>query len=89
MSIDAFRDAVESLTSPSSNYFAITPSDNVELPTATKAIYVGQAGDVSVVPLRGSAAVVFRNLQAGSILDVRTQMVKAFGTTAANLVGLA
>jgi hypothetical protein len=38
---------------------------------------------------RGSEDVTFRNLPAGYTLDVRVRAVRANGTTAAALVGLA
>jgi hypothetical protein len=69
--------------------FAITPADDADLPRATKAIYIGLAGDVALIPVRGDSPVIFRNLAAGSILDVRVRAVLATGTTAGGVVGLA
>jgi hypothetical protein len=79
----------DSLTAPSSNCFPITTSDTVELPTVTKAVYVGTGGDVALRSVRGAQDVIFRNISSGAILDVRASHVRTTGTTAANLVGLA
>ena len=85
---DPFDSFSDSLISPAGDCFAIAPNDGADLPRATKAIYVGNAGDVAIVPIRGSVGVIFRNVPAGTILDVRARAVKATGTSAGDLVGL-
>jgi len=75
--------------SPAEGCFAIVPDDTADLPQATKAIYIGLSGDVALVPVRGSSAVFFRNVPAGTILDVRVRAIKATGTSAGDIVGLA
>jgi hypothetical protein len=86
---DPFRQAMDSPMTPAENCFTITPSDSAELPCATKAIYIGEGGDVALIPVRGKKAVTFRNLPSGAILDVRVRAIRATGTTARELVGLA
>lgn len=86
---DPFRKSVDSPMSPAEVCFAVTPDDNAELPCATKAIYIGEGGDVSLIPVRGQNAITFRNLPAGFILDVRVRVIRATGTTAREIVGLA
>ncbi|MGB3166557.1 MAG: hypothetical protein WBA68_07275 [Alteraurantiacibacter sp.] len=86
---DPFAHTNDSPIAPSEDCFAITPDDAADLPRATKAIYVGEGGDVTLVPVRGEDAVTFRNLPAGAILDVRVRAVRAIGTTASAIVGLA
>lgn len=86
---DPFKSSADSPIAPAEDCFAIAPSNSADLTRATKAIYVGLAGDVALVPVRGSAAVVFRNVPAGSILDVRVRAIRATGTTAGDIVGLA
>ena len=85
---DRFEESANSLISPAEDCFVIVPGDGVELTQATKAIFIGVAGDVALIPLRGGAAITFRNLPSGSILDVRARAVMATGTTATDLVGL-
>ncbi|MFC6911734.1 hypothetical protein ACFQGS_23650, partial [Novosphingobium lubricantis] len=70
------------------NCFVVQPSDQAELPQVPKAIYVGQGGNISLIPLRGTAPVTFYNVAGGSILDVRARAVMATGTTALDMVGL-
>ena len=89
MILDPFSKSVDSPMAPAEYCFAITPNDSAELPRATKALYVGQAGDITLRSVRGDADVLFRALPAGTILDVRTRAVRATGTTAAGIVGLA
>jgi hypothetical protein len=79
----------DSPSSPARECFAVTPSDSEELPAITKALYVGTGGDLVIVPVGGTAPVTFRNLPDGGVLDVRVRAVRATGTTAADLVGLA
>lgn len=73
---------------PASQCFAVIPSDGGDLPLLTKGIYIGTGGDVTLAPAAGSD-VTFRNVPSGAILDVRTRAVRATGTTASNIVGLA
>jgi hypothetical protein len=69
--------------------FAITPSDTVAIAVQTKGIYVGSTGDVTVKCQDSIADVVFKTVPAGTLLPVNVQFVRAAGTTATNLVGLA
>ena len=86
---DAFAHSVDSPMAPAETCFEIVPDDVAELERATKALFVGEGGDVTLVSLNGEAPVTFANLASGSILDVRVRAVKATGTTATGLVGLA
>ncbi|MBB3860414.1 hypothetical protein GGQ88_001680 [Novosphingobium hassiacum] len=86
---DAFEGYADSPIAPAQFCFSITPSDTADLPRATKALYVGTGGSIVVLSVRGTSPVTFANVQDGTILDVRTQAVRATGTTASNIVGLA
>lgn len=86
---DPFASAVDSPIAPAQRCFAIAPSDQSELPQVTKAIYIGTAGDITLRMVDASADVTFANVPAGMILDLRVRAIKATGTTAGNLVGLA
>lgn len=83
--------------SPASGAFAITPSDTQRLPFDTRGLYVGAAGNVSVVmanqPMTASGsvtgvAVVFNSVPAGSLLPICVAYVTSSGTTAGSLVGV-
>lgn len=80
---------VDSLAAPSRAPFAIIPSDQVALPVVPKAIYVGAGGTVVLRGVGASADVTFRNVASGQVLDVRASHIRAAGTTAGDLVGLA
>lgn len=89
MAEDIYQFAVDSPIAPAQTCFSIAPTDLADLPRVTKAVYVGQGGDITLVPARGDTAVTFRNVPAGTVLDVRVRAVKATGTTASDMVGLA
>lgn len=89
MTIDPYQNFADSLISPAQTAFAITPSDQSELPEATRAIYVGGGGDILVQMIDGGDEVLFRNIIPGSLLPIRLKAVKATGTTATQIVGLA
>jgi len=86
---DPFERTTDSPTAPAEDCFAIVPSETADLPRATKAIYIGLSGDVTLIPVRGTTPVVFKKLAAGTILDVRVRAIRVTGTTAGDLVGLA
>jgi hypothetical protein len=67
---------------------AITPSDTAEQgPPILSGVYVGGAGDVTLVTEVGSTT-TFKAAPVGATIFCRTRLVKATGTTATNLVGL-
>ena len=86
---DPFENAADSLIAPAKMAYPIVPDDNADLSTATKAIYVGTEGDITLRAIDDETDVTFRNLAAGTILAVRTRAVRSSGTTATDLVGLA
>jgi len=49
-----FKGWSNGLTSPLTDAIQITPSDSSDLPTATRALYVGTSGDLRVTMLSGS-----------------------------------
>jgi hypothetical protein len=85
---DRFADFQPSLSGPASTGFAIVPGNDTDLPEATRALYVGSGGDLAVTMLSG-ATVVFTNVAGGSLLPLRVVRVRATGTTAGAIVGLA
>ena len=86
---DRFRNNADSPMAPAARAFAVSPSDVSDLPEATKAIYIGGAGDVTLRPIGNTQDVVFVGLSAGTILDVSASAIRATGTTATDIVGLA
>jgi len=84
---DAFSDHAVGLTAPATRPETITPSDAVELIRATRALYVGQTGNVRVKTTSGDI-ITFANMLGGILYPVRVVQVFSTGTTASDLVGL-
>jgi hypothetical protein len=84
---DDFANHDTGLTSPAQSATAILPSDSTDLPRATRALYVGQAGDLKVRMVSGEV-ILFAGVLAGALYPLRVDRVLATGTTASGLVGL-
>lgn len=86
---DAYASRDPSPASPARRAEAVTANDTTDLNTVAKALYVGVAGHVRVVPVAspGGAAVTFFNHPVG-YLPVQTSRVMQTGTTAQSLVAL-
>jgi len=65
--------------------FAITATDATELPKVTRAIWVGVAGNLSVV-MRDGSALTITNVPVG-MHHLRVRQVNATNTTATGLIG--
>ena len=83
---DTFGNQYAGLESPASNAIAVTKSDATVL-TTTRALYVGGAGNISVVMAGAGNTVVFQGLPAGSLLPIRVTKVLA-ATTATLIVAM-
>ena len=67
--------------------YDITPSDASDLPVATRLIYVGVGGDISLLDTRGNT-VLHKNIASGSYLGpFYIARVLSTNTTASNLIG--
>ena len=84
---DEFAGHTIGLTAPAVGAEAITPSDDADLEYVTRALYIGQSGDVSVT-LKSGETVVLRNMQESNLYPLRVVRVMATGTTAGDIVGL-
>lgn len=73
--------------SPGQDGFTITPSNTVDFTTLAKSIWVGVAGNVTLVTSRGTT-LTFVGCQAGSIIPVEARRVDVTGTTATSLVAI-
>ena len=86
MATDNFTSHSKGLEAPADRAEAITPNNGADLTYTTRGIYVGGAGNI--VATVGGVDVTFNNVQAGTVLPIRTTRIKATGTTATGLVGL-
>lgn len=77
---------VSELVASSPHFTVCTPSNTVDLPETTRAIWVGVAGDVKVDSAEGDTAVVIPNVSAGMMHSFRVKRVYATGTTATSIL---
>ena len=73
-------------SNPAEYAAAVTTSDSVNFTYITRGLYIGGAGNVSVL-LADDTTVVFNGAVAGSILPIRAKRVNT-ATTATNIVAL-
>jgi hypothetical protein len=83
----AALDKSSGTTGPATQGFAITPGDGSDLAIATRALWVGGAGDVKVTTLGGDT-VILVGVTAGSLIPIRVSRVFSTSTTATSIVGL-
>ena len=67
---------------------AVTPNDGTDLPAVAKALWIGGAGNVSIIAENDTAPVTLNSVAAGTMITVRVKRVRATGTTATNIVAL-
>lgn len=84
---DLYKTHSRGLSSPAENALAVTPDDTAAIAQASRALYVGQGGDLAVEML-GGESVVLGNVPAGALLPLRVTRVRATGTTAARIIAL-
>jgi hypothetical protein len=86
---DRFDTQTDSLSQPARDAFAITPHASNEIDPLPKAIFVGTGGHITLRAADATTDVVFKNVASGQILDVRARYIRATGTTATDIIGLA
>jgi hypothetical protein len=87
MPIDQFEDFTTNLSAPARDAVAVTFSDTTVFATLPRALYVGQAGNLSVL-MAGGQTVLFQGIQAGTVLAIRAARINATGSTAGSVVAL-
>jgi hypothetical protein len=85
---DPFKSHATALTSPARKGFSVTPNDSADLSVTCRALFVGSAGDVSVILADDSSSVVFKNVPAGTVMPISVKRVEATLTTATDILGL-
>jgi hypothetical protein len=66
---------------------AVTPSDTVNLPIPTYALWVGGAGTLSVVNSEGQT-IAIAAVPAGALIPITVTRVRATGTSATAILAL-
>ncbi len=82
-----FQGRSTAITASARGGFAVTPSNDADLPQQTRGLYVGTSGHLAVQLLAGDS-IVLKHVPGGTILPLRAVRVLATGTTAADIVGL-
>ena len=77
----------DTINSPARRLVPVVPSDGADLAQLPKGLFVGGAGNLSLV-MEGGVIVALTGVQAGSLLPIRPLRVRATGTTATSIVAL-
>jgi hypothetical protein len=72
---------------PATGAFAVTPSDSVDFAVTARSLYVGGAGDVTLVTMNGEV-VTYYNVPVGSIIPQFCTRVNATATDATYITGM-
>lgn len=85
---DRFERALDAVTSPARDAFAVAPHDTAPLPRLPKALLIGSPGTLTLRAVDAAADVTL-TVVAGQLVPVRASHVRAAGTSAGQIVGLA
>ncbi len=85
--MDKFSNFPTTPISPARGGIQVTPSDVTPLAQVSRALYIGQGGDVDVTLADGDT-VIFEAVPGGSLLPIRAETVRSTGTTATGIVAL-
>lgn len=85
---DRFDKHNEGLQSPASRGVVITPNDGADLATNSRAIWIGGAGNLTVLLAGDTASVLISSIPAGTLLPIRAKRIYSTGTTATLIVAL-
>ncbi|MET3578214.1 hypothetical protein ABID19_001231 [Mesorhizobium robiniae] len=83
---DPFEKYAPSPVGPATHAVEVTPSDDADLATIPRALWIGVGGDVRVTTI-GGETVTFKSVQDGAF-PVRVTRVYATGTTATDIVAV-
>ena len=86
--MDKFKNYPTNIDSVCDNAYPIVPNDNDDLTSATRAIFIGETGDLKIELVNSTEPVVLKNVAAGSVLPMRIKKVFGTETTATNLIAL-
>lgn len=72
---------------PGKGAVAVVPHNTNKLTSASRALWVGSAGNLTVL-MEGGQTVTFSGVPGGSWMPIRVQRVNSTGTTASNIVAV-
>lgn len=85
--MDTFANFPTTPVSPARSASVVMPADTTALSHISRAIYIGQSGDLAVEMADGDN-VIFEAVPAGSLLPIRVRLIKSTGTSAAGIISL-
>lgn len=85
---DRFERSGDSPSSPARDAFMVTPHDTQPLPRLPKALLIGIGGTLALRAVDGAADIAV-TVTTGQIVPIRAAHVRATGTSAGQIVGLA
>jgi len=85
--MDKFANFPTTPISPARGGALVTPNDTPPLMQVSRALYVGQGGDIQATLADGDT-VTFEAVPAGSLLPIRASLVLATNTTASGIIAL-
>lgn len=85
--MDNFSNFPTTPISPARSAITVTPSDGSDLPHISRALYIGQGGDVTVEMADGDIT-TFEGVPGGTILPLRIKQVRSTATTATGIISL-
>lgn len=74
-------------THPGVVFYSITPDDNNDISRTPRSVYIGSAGNLTVVDKEGNEETFF-NVPDGSMLSIQPVRIKSTNTTATNILGI-
>jgi hypothetical protein len=84
---DDFDNIRPNLESPGEGLLSVTPDDDTDLGTVSRALYIGGTSDLAVRMKDGSEGTLL-NVPAGAFLPLRVVRVMETGTTATGIVAV-
>lgn len=85
---DRFDRNADAPANPARDAFMVAPDDANPLPRLPKALLIGTTGTLTLRAVDAASDIAF-TVQAGQIVPIRASHVRATGTTAGEIVGLA
>ena len=75
----------ESHSNPARNAFVVTPDNSNDLPFPTRGIMVAVSGDLEVIMIDSTAAIVISGVAAGVVHPICAKRIRAANTTATGI----
>lgn len=85
---ETYAKQYDRVESPSRKAVEITPDDNNDLATWSKALYIGGGGNIEVQLVDDSGPTTFIAVPTGTVLPIRAKRIFSTGTTATFIVAL-